>query len=87
MKSTDRIKLNTSTFADNDGLPKPDSRTVSEEIDRLRNTGMLQAADRLESSCDDTHLDTGQYVQSNPVTGKVETEAEVSAVKTVSNRR
>jgi hypothetical protein len=48
MKLTDRIKLNTSTHADDEGNPKPDVRTVEQEIQRLRNTGMHEAADRME---------------------------------------
>lgn len=70
MKSTDRIALKTMTFADKEGQPVNDRRPVSEEIQRLRDGGMHDAADRMESTCEDTHLDVGRYLGQDPISGK-----------------
>lgn len=75
MKLSSRIPLNETIQVEdqeNPGTTKglPRSRTIAEEIVRLRYMGAIEQANRLESSCDDTHLDTGEYVANDPVTGK-----------------
>lgn len=70
MKTTQKIPLQTQTFTDGDGNPLHDTRTVKDEINRLRRTGMHDAADRMEASCDDTAMNNGRYLEIDPVTGK-----------------
>jgi len=69
MKTTDKIPLN-ETLQVSDGaggvVTAQASRTVLEEIERLRSCGMLEAAQRLENSCDDTVIDDGRYVEIDP---------------------
>lgn len=71
MKLTDHIKLNTTvSVADEKGrvVQASETRSVADEIKRLRDMGAFEAAQRLENSCKDRPgLAT---VSVNPVDGK-----------------
>lgn len=61
MKKTSRIPLNeTREIADDEGNNRVVNltRTVADEVKRLRDSGMEVAAQRLENSCDDHIAET-----------------------------
>lgn len=59
-----------SGVVDTSGNPVPPTRTVDQEIARLRHIGAHEAADRLVSGTDDLPQDFGIYPEQDPTTGK-----------------
>jgi hypothetical protein len=84
MKTTDRIPLNSTTqgVAANGAIVTiPESRSVGDEIKRLRDAGMNTAAQRLENSCDDHVADVDVPVDTDALLGITPAEEPVAKKK------
>jgi hypothetical protein len=69
MKKSDLIPLESKTTtvdADGERIAVADTRSVESEIARLQAMGCLEAAQRLENSCEDGKDDGSGYVEVDP---------------------
>jgi hypothetical protein len=76
MKKSDLIPLNSNTTtvdADGEIIVKPETRSVAEEIERLRHMGAGGFAQLLENSCDDGKDDGSGYVEVDPTNVVIQT--------------